>query len=48
MVADVLWQAAVEAAVGLQLRNEFPGKKGEKNSAQLKEEKKMGLVHFNQ
>lgn len=30
VVADVLWQAAVKTAVGLQLRNEFPGRKGGK------------------
>lgn len=30
VVADVLWQAAVKTAVGLQLCNEFPGRKGRK------------------
>lgn len=27
VAADVLWQAAVKTAVGLQLHNEFPGRK---------------------
>lgn len=36
VVADVLWQGAVKITVRLQLRNQFPGRKGEKLVLSLK------------